>query len=63
MATQHGKDASYNDFRRMDFWLDTTRLSFNFDDSLAGINKFLNNWDFSTLAGRGYPILVGVGGQ
>jgi hypothetical protein len=56
--TPNGKNAVYNDFRRMDFWLDTAGLSFNYDDTLIGINKFLNIWDFSTLAGRGYPQFV-----
>jgi len=42
----------------MDFWLDTDGLSFNFDKNGTGIGKFVNAWDFSGLAWRGYPKLA-----
>jgi hypothetical protein len=58
---QNGKDATVNDFRNAAFWLDSNGLSFNYaGGGMAGIT---NTWDFSGIAGRGYPTLAGMGGQ
>jgi hypothetical protein len=47
---RHGITVSQSTLRTPGFWRDTL----NFSSIL---------WDFSTVAGRGYPILRGVGGQ
>jgi hypothetical protein len=50
-----GQTTALNDFRRTDFWLDTGGLSFNYTG--GGISGITNVWDFSGIAGRGYPAL------
>jgi hypothetical protein len=56
-----GKDASINDIRKADFWLDTAGLSFNY--ASGGLTGISNVWDFAGIAGRGYPLLANVEGQ
>jgi hypothetical protein len=60
-TSQHGKDASINDIRKADFWLDTAGLSFNY--ASGGLTGISNVWDFAGIAGRGYPLLANAGGQ
>jgi hypothetical protein len=51
-TSQHGATANGSAFRNPAFWTSSSYLGF---DSAA--------WDFSTVAGRGYPLLKNVGGQ
>ena len=58
-----GADATIDNFRSAAFWLNSSGLSFNYTGGgMGGITKV---WDFSGVAGagRGYPILAGLGGQ
>jgi hypothetical protein len=50
--TPHGATANGSTFRDPVFWTSSTYLNFS---SAA--------WNFSTVASRGYPKLVNVGGQ
>ncbi|MCL2139772.1 MAG: hypothetical protein FWH41_09640, partial [Treponema sp.] len=59
----HGANVSINDVRKADFWLDTSGLSFNYDSAIGGMGGIHNTWDFNGIEGRGYPTLIGVGGQ
>jgi hypothetical protein len=59
----HGANATLNDFRNINFWLDSDKLAFNLDGKGTGFGNIVEIWDFSTLASRGHPILVGLGGQ
>ena len=63
IAGKDGQSASTNDLRKIDFWLDTAGLAFNLDGSGTGFGSIVNIWDFSSLAGRGYPLLVGLPAQ
>jgi hypothetical protein len=61
---ENGKNASLNNIRDIIFWIDDKGLAFNTGGSGTGIGSIGGAvWDFSTLPGRGYPILNGVGGQ
>jgi hypothetical protein len=60
-TTKNGASATIDQIRQADFWLAANGLSFNY--SGGGLTGISNVWDFAGIAGRGYPLLTGVGGQ
>ncbi|MCL2443121.1 MAG: hypothetical protein FWD13_06590 [Treponema sp.] len=60
----NGASVSIDTLRDVSFWLKTPAnggLGFNLGG--GGVGGISNIWDFSVLAGRGHPILVGLSGQ
>jgi hypothetical protein len=55
---QDGQNATFLDhFMVQRFWIETLRFN------LTAANSPVNNWNFSSLEGKGHPALSGLGGQ
>ncbi|GHV96212.1 hypothetical protein AGMMS50293_25320 [Spirochaetia bacterium] len=56
-----GASVSASAFTSQSIWTSSTYLDFNKVENLDKDNN--SKWDFSSLVGRGYPLLAGTGGQ
>ena len=57
-ASPHGADATVNNFRDANFWLNTDGLGFNMDGEGTGFDNTKNIWDTSIISARAYPRLL-----